>query len=153
MLPGKRATPTRSKRAGLCALFRCHGTFQKTVRLAASSGEDYHNLGCSTGFVWATGFSSKESLSWLDPTVLSLLDYDESCTRLPLNVHSFATFNAKVPEIAFVGFYEGPYWGVIEAQARLVTNTWLGDSLSSTSAEVASEMEANPDTPKGNEGA
>ena len=34
-------------------------------------------------------------------------------------------FSSAVPELAFVGFYEGPYWGVMEMQARLVAQRWI----------------------------
>jgi hypothetical protein len=28
------------------------------------------------------------------------------------------------PTLGFIGFYEGPYWGVMEMQARFIVNTW-----------------------------
>ena len=31
---------------------------------------------------------------------------------------------AELPTIGFVGFYEGPYWGVMEMQARFIAQTW-----------------------------
>lgn len=34
-----------------------------------------------------------------------------------------------VPELALVGFYEGPYWPMIEMQARLTARRWLSDDL------------------------
>jgi hypothetical protein len=44
--------------------------------------------------------------------------------RLPLLFQRYSIFNDNEPDIAFVGFYEGPFWGVMEMQARLVHARW-----------------------------
>jgi hypothetical protein len=33
-------------------------------------------------------------------------------------------FTKSIPTLGFVGFYEGPYWSVMEQQARLLVETW-----------------------------
>ena len=42
------------------------------------------------------------------------------------------------PTLGFVGFYEGPYWGVMEMQARFIADTWFkSTSDQSSSSNVA----------------
>ncbi len=42
---------------------------------------------------------------------------------------------ADIPSIGFVGFYEGPYWGVMEMQARFIAQIW---------AKYGTELESSP---------
>ncbi|KAF2280792.1 uncharacterized protein EI97DRAFT_8519 [Westerdykella ornata] len=74
------------------------------------------------GIIEANGF--RADLSYLDPDVKKVLNYDPTCHRVPILLSKGSIFNSKVPEMAFVGFYEGPYWGIMEAQARLIADTW-----------------------------
>lgn len=74
--------------------------------------------------VHASGYTPAPALSWLPADVLEHLEYDPTAHRLPLILDKVQTMNTNVPDIAFIGFYEGPYWGVMEMQARLVTETW-----------------------------
>jgi hypothetical protein len=75
-----------------------------------------------TGVIEATGY--KTNLDFFDEELLNLLDYDPSCPRVPLLLSRGSIFARKVPSLAFVGFYEGPYWSVMELQARLIVDTW-----------------------------
>ncbi|KAF2831870.1 hypothetical protein CC86DRAFT_82469 [Ophiobolus disseminans] len=79
-----------------------------------------------TGIVEATGYET--SLGYLDESVKELLDYDPTCPRIPFLLSRGSVFAKAIPTIAFVGFYEGPYWGVMEMQARLVADTWSENS-------------------------
>lgn len=78
------------------------------------------------GIIDATGYQVR--LQYLSDTVKRALDYDQDCNRIPFLLSRGATLNPKVPNIAFVGFYEGPYWGVMEMQSRLIAQTWDTES-------------------------
>jgi len=75
-----------------------------------------------TGIIEATGYLP--NLGFLDQSVLSLLGPDPTCPRVPLLLSRGSVFAKEIPTLAFVGFYEGPYWSVMEMQARLVADTW-----------------------------
>jgi hypothetical protein len=75
-----------------------------------------------TGVVEATGFQSH--LEYLSASVKQALDYDPESHRVPFLLSRGSIFNEKVPNIAFVGFYEGPYWGVMSMQAKIITQHW-----------------------------
>lgn len=74
------------------------------------------------GVIEATGYET--NLDFLDDDVKQLLSYDQSCPRVPLLLSRGSIFAPEIPTIAFVGFYEGPYWSVMELQARLIADTW-----------------------------
>jgi hypothetical protein len=75
-----------------------------------------------TGIIEATGFQVQ--LDYLSTSVKHALDYDATCQRVPFLLSRGSIFHPAVPEMAFVGFYEGPYWGVMEMQAHLVAANW-----------------------------
>lgn len=75
-----------------------------------------------TGIIQATGY--KTDLDLFDAELKQLLNYDPSCPRVPLLLTRGSIFAPNVPDLAFVGFYEGPFWGVMEAQARVIADTW-----------------------------
>lgn len=74
--------------------------------------------------VYATGYTPSSALQWLPKDVLKALSYDATSARLPLILQQYQTYNPAVPDLAFIGFYEGPYWGVMEMQARLIVERW-----------------------------
>lgn len=78
--------------------------------------------------VMATGFTPFESLSFLPGDVLSALEYTTNVPFLPLVLDKGGTFRSEMPDIGFVGFYRGPYWGVMEMQARFLGEAWAGKS-------------------------
>lgn len=78
--------------------------------------------------VMATGFTPFESLSFLPGDVLSALEYTTNDPFLPLVLDKGGTLRSEMPDIGFVGFYRGPYWGVMEMQARLLGEAWAGKS-------------------------
>ena len=57
---------------------------------------------------------------------------------MPLILQRHCIDNDKVPNLAFVGFYEGPYWGVMEMQAEHIAQKWA------TANAKASSLEALP---------
>jgi hypothetical protein len=76
------------------------------------------------GIIEATGY--KADLDWLDPWVRDLLA-DESTApnlRIPYLLSRGSVLSRRLPTLGFVGFYEGPYWGVMELQARLLARSW-----------------------------
>ncbi|KAI8936083.1 hypothetical protein NX059_007582 [Plenodomus lindquistii] len=73
-----------------------------------------------TGIIEATGF--KVDLDYLDATVKAHLDFDPSCARIPFRFTQASTVG--LPNLAAVGFYEGPFWGVMEMQARYIADIW-----------------------------
>ena len=76
--------------------------------------------------VMATGFTPFESLSLLPEDVLSKLEYSATDPFFPLILDKGGTVRSEIPDIGFVGFYRGPYWGVMEMQARFLGKLWSG---------------------------
>lgn len=93
---------------------------------------DGRNLKDIAAIVDATGFSASKTLSIFSANVLEALEYDSSSQRLPLILTNFQTSSPAVPSLAFMGFYEGTYWGMLEMQARMIAHSW-SDSLNNPS--------------------
>jgi len=77
------------------------------------------------GIIEATGY--KVDLGWLDTRVRDLLNDDNDAApnmRIPYLLSRGSVLASQVPTIGFVGFYEGPYWGVMELQAQFLAQTW-----------------------------
>ncbi|KAL9051869.1 MAG: hypothetical protein Q9162_005760 [Coniocarpon cinnabarinum] len=90
---------------------------------------EHKNTGSTTiegiaAVINANGYTPGAALEWLPNDVLKDLEYDAKSPRLPLILDMLQTYNTSIPDIGFIGFYEGPYWGVMEMQARLLTETW-----------------------------
>lgn len=103
-----------------------------------SSLETIHNI---SAIIFATGFDSSSSLSFLTPSLLSTLGHDPSTPDLPLDLSLHSTIHPSLPSLGFVGFYRGPYWGVAEQQAAVLHALWLPHpppALSSALADAAS---------------
>lgn len=77
--------------------------------------------------ILATGFTPYKALSFLPDSVLSALEYSENNPFSPLLLDGMGTSHADIPDLSFVGFYRGPYWGVMEMQARFLARTWARD--------------------------
>lgn len=82
--------------------------------------------------IYATGYTPATALSFLPGDVKEKLDFDPDSMRLPLILEQWQTMSPAVPDLSFVGFYEGPYWGVMEMQARLTAERWLNEELPPT---------------------
>ena len=67
--------------------------------------------------ITATGY--RPNLSYLSADILSALQYDELDTLCPLILHD-EMLHPALPGLYFVGMYKGPYFGVMELQAKLV---------------------------------
>ncbi|KAH3955023.1 hypothetical protein HBH98_036080 [Parastagonospora nodorum] len=81
----------------------------------------------ASAIIEATGYSSSiEYLRDCKPLIASA--YDSECPRIPLKLSRGCVFAQEVPTLGFVGFYEGPYWSVMEQQARLLVETWTSET-------------------------
>jgi dimethylaniline monooxygenase (N-oxide forming) len=65
--------------------------------------------------IFCTGFLA--SLDFFNEKIKRILEFDESDQFQPVLLHK-CTFHPNLKNIAFVGMYRGPYFGVIELQAR-----------------------------------
>lgn len=91
-----------------------------------TSDTQSQELGHIAAIVMATGFTPFESLNFLPPDVLDALEYTTEDTFLPLVLDKGGTLRSEIPDVGFVGFYRGPYWGVMEMQARFLGEEWTG---------------------------
>ncbi|KAJ5950645.1 uncharacterized protein N7479_009058 [Penicillium vulpinum] len=73
--------------------------------------------------VMATGFTPYKSLSLLPDEVLATLEYTTDPFS-PLILDKGGTVRSEISDVGFVGFYRGPYWGVMEMQARFLGKLW-----------------------------
>lgn len=82
------------------------------------------------GVIYATGYTPEIALRVLPDHIKQTLSYDPDCPRLPILLpeDSLAS-HPSIPNLGFIGLYEGPYWGVMEMQARQLAARWA--SLSS----------------------
>ena len=101
------------------------------ARLQDDEGRQQRMAGVAA-VIDATGYTPAPALDWLSQEILDTLEYDGEAPRLPLILEVLQTYNSSAPEIGFVGFYEGPYWGVMEMQARLLTELWASASKGTT---------------------
>jgi dimethylaniline monooxygenase (N-oxide forming) len=67
--------------------------------------------------VFATGY--RLSLSFLSKETLRILEFRELDTFKPLILHE-SVFHPNLPGLAFCGLYRGPYFAVMELQARWI---------------------------------
>lgn len=73
--------------------------------------------------IFCTGYRSQ--LNFLEPDILNTLEYDEMDGYAPLSL-CYDAFHPKLPGLGFVGMYKGPYFGVMELQARLLAGMLSG---------------------------
>lgn len=85
-------------------------------------GSELEDIGA---VVYATGYSPEPALHFLHPETKKALHFDPESMRLPLILEQWQTSSARACNMSFIGFYEGPYWPVMEMQARLTASRWL----------------------------
>lgn len=78
------------------------------------------------GIIEATGY--RVGLDYLDTDVKDKLEHDIRCPRIPFLFTQGSTIG--LPTLAAVGFYEGPFWGVMEMQARYILGLWAHEPTS-----------------------
>ncbi|KAH8788266.1 hypothetical protein F5883DRAFT_531696 [Diaporthe sp. PMI_573] len=93
------------------------------VSPASSDSESVH-LADVAAIVLATGFEAAPSLAFLPPEIQQKLAVDPSNLDNTILLAFHGTHHPDVPNLGFVGFYRSPYWGVMEMQARFLTELW-----------------------------
>ena len=78
-----------------------------------------------THLIFATGFRPSSASTILSPSLLSALDASQTDNFIPFLLHR-ATLHSSLPKAAFVGHYRGPFWGIIELQARWCAGLFSG---------------------------
>eukprot|EP00005_Dracoamoeba_jomungandri_P014293 CAMPEP_0174267816 /NCGR_PEP_ID=MMETSP0439-20130205/35000_1 /TAXON_ID=0 /ORGANISM="Stereomyxa ramosa, Strain Chinc5" /LENGTH=451 /DNA_ID=CAMNT_0015355537 /DNA_START=30 /DNA_END=1386 /DNA_ORIENTATION=- len=73
--------------------------------------------------VLATGY--RTTLPFLQEDTLSTLSFEPDNPFQPLILH-WCMFHPELEGMAFIGMYRGPYFGIIELQARLALYGWSG---------------------------
>ncbi|KAG8157247.1 hypothetical protein KVR01_012955 [Diaporthe batatas] len=89
-----------------------------------SSESDSTHLTDVAAIVLATGFEAAPSLAFLPPEIQQKLAVDPSNLDNTVLLAFHGTHHPDVPNLGFVGFYRSPYWGVMEMQARFLTELW-----------------------------
>ena len=82
--------------------------------------------------IYATGYTPAPALDILDDDTKKAIGYDRDSMRLPMNLEQWQTMNRDAPSVSFIGFYEGPYWPMMEMQARLTARRWLFGTIAET---------------------
>ncbi|KAF7594721.1 hypothetical protein BBP40_008614 [Aspergillus hancockii] len=110
-------------RIGRVCAVQCPQSGLATIDINRPDGE-IASLSDVVAIITATGFTPFASLSFLPKDVLSKVEYSAEDPFFPLILDGKGTSHAEIPDIGFVGFYRGPYWGVMEMQARSLAETW-----------------------------
>ncbi|KAI1007536.1 hypothetical protein K3495_g685 [Podosphaera aphanis] len=92
--------------------------------------------------VCATGFDAAASLSFLSEEILQTLHFDPGNCNFPLVLNVHSTVSRSMPKLGFIGFYRGPYWGVMEMQARYLAKLWAGDETAKQALDTDQTAEA-----------
>jgi dimethylaniline monooxygenase (N-oxide forming) len=83
--------------------------------------------------IWCTGYTP--ALSYFPDEVLGRLKFVGSDTLQPLLLHQ-CTFPVGLENLAFSGLYRGPYFGIMELQARWACAVFSGDCRPPSPAEI-----------------
>ena len=120
-------------KSGLISVSR--GSFESlsgnTVKLV--DGTEVQDV---TAVVLATGFDPSPCISFLPKDVLKILGHSPRHTEQVLTLAFHGTHHPDVPNLGFVGFYRSPYWGVMQMQARFLTQYWSSSSLSDEQSQI-----------------
>jgi hypothetical protein len=110
-----------------------------------ASGDIPFQLGDVALLVAATGFDPHASLSFLPSDVLQSMDYKPHDNYEPLSRDEFAVRNVAQPHLGFVGFYRGPWFGVMEMQARYLGKLWSDEHQVAAVGEMNGQPPASAD--------
>lgn len=105
------------------------GMESQSLKAVTGEGETQPSfqLDDATLLITATGFSPDKSLSFLESEVLESMNYKPNNDYEPLSLGEFSIASPAQPQLGFVGFYRGPYFGVMEMQARYLGKLWSGE--------------------------
>lgn len=107
--------------------------------------------------IYATGYTPSPALDILDDDTKAAIGFDQESMRLPMVLQQWQTMSEKASAVSFIGFYEGPYWPMMEMQARLTAQRWMTGRIAETkSYEAVDELlrmrqamqDRNPDVPQ-----
>ena len=88
--------------------------------------------------VMCTGYAS--SLPFLSPDILATVEFDPRDQLQPVLLHH-QVLHPDLPGLAFVGYYRGPYFPVMELQARWVASIASGEIPPPSLAEMRKGVE------------
>ncbi|OKL60201.1 hypothetical protein UA08_04601 [Talaromyces atroroseus] len=118
-------TPTLGRVSGINWNSNVHAAEANgVVEVEDREGGSITTIDNVVAIVFATGFTPFGSLSFLPEDVLSVLEFSKSDTVFPIVLDEKGTWNPDIADLGFVGFYRGPYWGVMEMQARALAHRW-----------------------------
>ena len=100
--------------------------------------EQGHSFGADT-VIFCTGYEA--DLSFLDATIRATIVYDSS-DRLLSHIAYDSVMHPELDNLYFVGMYRGPYFGVIELQARWAAMMLAGETARPTMASSARALDA-----------
>lgn len=109
-----------------------------------ANGETPFQLDDVALLIFATGFDPHPSLSFLTREILQSMDYKPHDNYEPLSRDEFAVRNVAQQQLGFVGFYRGPWFGVMEMQARYLGQLWSGDPQVTNTTDTADGMNGRP---------
>ena len=78
--------------------------------------------------ILATGFDASPSISFLPQSLRETISFSPRDINNPVALAFHGTHHPKIPNLGFVGFYRSPYWGVMEMQARFLSEFWFAPS-------------------------
>ncbi|EPQ56961.1 hypothetical protein GLOTRDRAFT_137413 [Gloeophyllum trabeum ATCC 11539] len=107
----------------------------ETSTLHLSTGEEISSI---DAIIFATGYTTK--FPYLPPSALEALEYDPSNLSVPFLTHRLV-LHADLLQAGFVGLYRGPYFAVIEMQARYVAALIAGEKEWPREAEMREGVE------------
>lgn len=130
---------TEFVRAGLITL--SEGKLTSLTDFTATISSDLASKDATTvtdvvAIVLATGFEATPSISFLPNDIQETLVVDPSNLENTLLLAFHGTHHPAVPNLGFVGFYRSPYWGVMEMQARFITELWAQQQDSQLSSSM-----------------
>ncbi|SPN96669.1 related to FMO1 Flavin-containing monooxygenase [Cephalotrichum gorgonifer] len=124
-------------RSGLITLSR--GRLESPEEIPAKTGVE--SVDDIAAVVLATGFDPSPSLSFLPVDVLEKIGHAPEFPDLTPALASHGTHHPSVPDLGFVGFYRGPYWGVMEMQSRFLAHLWTPEAISPRSDALKTALE------------
>ncbi|MCJ1419278.1 hypothetical protein MMC32_005632 [Xylographa parallela] len=93
-----------------------------------STGSTNEEISDIKAVVYATGFETTKTLDFLSPQVKEQLGFAPQFPRLPLRLDAeLLTTTPSLPDLALIGFSDGPYWGMLEMQARNAARRFTSD--------------------------
>ncbi|MCJ1330177.1 hypothetical protein MMC10_006860 [Thelotrema lepadinum] len=120
------------------------GSGKDTLTAQVQFGSEQFLVEDVAGVVYATGYTPAPALEILSESVREKLGYDSQNLRLPvLTCDDAVSSHPSVPHLGLIGFYEGPYWGVMEMQARLLARKWATSDGTSERSEESIKREQN----------